>query len=141
MRSLGDPEGISYNFDGSIGNTIQAHRIIQYFQDEKSAETANKLVDALYRRFFEEARHPAADETLLEACVEAGIDKEEAEKVINDKEKGLRPVKEKIRSVGMDVDAVPVVSIEGRRRDLTLTGAKEVKDYVKALETIIKEST
>lgn len=140
MKSLGEPEDISYNFGGFTGNTLQAHRIIQYFQEEKGAETANKLVDALYRRFFEEARHPAADDTLLESCIEAGIEKTEAEEVISDKEKGLRTVKERIRSVGMDVDAVPVVSIEGKRRDLTLTGAKEAKDYVKALQTIIKES-
>lgn len=140
MRSLGDTEGISYNFDGLTGNTLQAHRIIQYFQEAKGAYTANKLVDALYRRFFEESRHPAADDTLLEACIEAGIEKAEAEEVISDKEKGLRSAKDRIRTVSMDVEAVPMVSFEGKRRDVTLTGAKEVKSYVKALETIIKES-
>lgn len=30
----------------------------------------------------------------------------------------------------MDVDAVRVVIVEGKSRDITLTGAKEVKDYV-----------
>ncbi|CAM1500693.1 Fc.00g098550.m01.CDS01 [Cosmosporella sp. VM-42] len=141
MRSLGEPEGITFNFDGTMGNTLHAHRVIQYFQDEKGAETANRLVDALYRRYFQEARHPAADETLIEACVEAGIGEDEAREVVEDRARGERQAKEKIRSMGMDIDAVPVVVVEGRRRDVTLTGAKEVEQYVKALETIIKEST
>jgi predicted DsbA family dithiol-disulfide isomerase len=41
----------------------------------------------------------------------------------------------------MDIDAVPTVVIEGRRRDLTLTGLKEVSEYIKAMETISKESS
>jgi predicted DsbA family dithiol-disulfide isomerase len=38
------------------------------------------------------------------------------------------------------VDAVPHIVFEGRKRDITLTGAKEVDEYVKALELIFKES-
>lgn len=97
-------------------------------------------MESLYRRYFEEAKHPSADETLVEACVEAGIGEEEAKKVVGDKEMGLRDVKARLREVAMDVDAVPQVVVEGKRRDITLTGAKEVKDYVKAFETVIKES-
>jgi predicted DsbA family dithiol-disulfide isomerase len=37
------------------------------------------------------------------------------------------------------VDAVPYIVIEGRRRDITLQGAKEVDEYIRALERIMKE--
>lgn len=143
MASLITPLGLTPRFDGDMGNTLHAHRVIQHFQEEKGPETANALVDALYKRYFTEARHPAADDTLVESCVEAGIDEEEAKKVVagNNKETGLRSVKEKLRTVAMDVDAVPIVTVEGKRRDITLQGAKEVADYVKALETVAKEST
>lgn len=141
MSSLAEPLGAKLNFDGQMGNTLHAHRVIQYFQEEKGNETANRLVDALYKRYFEEAKHPAAEDTLLEACLEAGIDEVEAKEVVGDQDKGARDVKLKLRTVGMDVDAVPVITVEGRRRDITLTGAKEVSEYVKALETVIKDST
>lgn len=39
------------------------------------------------------------------------------------------------------IDAVPHIMIEGKRRDVTLEGAKEVEEYVKALQQIIKESS
>ena len=135
------PYGITLSFSGDIGNTLPAHRVIQYFQGSKGEETAGKILDGMYRRYHCEAKHPAGDEALIEACVEAGIPEEEAKDVVGDKDKGLRDVEQEIRSVGMDVDAVPVVVVEGKRRDITLTGAKEVDAYVKALETVIKESS
>jgi len=41
---------------------------------------------------------------------------------------------------GNGVDAVPYVVIEGKKRDFTLEGAKEVAEYVKVLEQVAKES-
>jgi predicted DsbA family dithiol-disulfide isomerase len=38
------------------------------------------------------------------------------------------------------VDSVPYIVMERKRRDVTLVGAKEVEEYVKALEQIVKES-
>jgi predicted DsbA family dithiol-disulfide isomerase len=69
------------------------------------------------------------------------VPEDETKALVADRERGARQVKGQIRTVGMDVDAVPTTVIEGRRRDLTLVGLKEVAEYVKALQTIIKEST
>ncbi len=41
---------------------------------------------------------------------------------------------------GNGIDSVPYVVVEGKRRDFTLQGAKEVEEYVKALEQVVKES-
>ena len=41
---------------------------------------------------------------------------------------------------GNGVDSVPYVVLEGKRRDLTLVGAKEVEEYVKEFEKLAKES-
>lgn len=134
------------NFGGRMGNTLHAHRVIQHFQDAEhggggSDARTNRLVEALYAAYFTRAQHPAADETLVAACVEAGVAEDEAREVVADRERGLRQVRDRLRMNGEDVDAVPVVMVEGKRRDLTLTGAKEVADYVKALQTIVKESS
>ena len=61
MAALMAPLGVTPRFDGQMGNTLHAHRVIQYFQEEKGAETANALVDALYKRYFTQSMHPAAD--------------------------------------------------------------------------------
>jgi len=96
---------------------------------------------SLYSQYFENEAHPSSPETLLKATTAAGIEEEDAKKVIGDEELGLREVKAAIREqVSNGVDSVPVVVLEGRRRDFEFAGAREVGDYVKGLESVIKES-
>ena len=141
MASYGKSVGIEFKSGGKIANTLPAHSVIQQVQTAHGPETAGRLVNALYKRFFEEAAHPSSDETLVAACVEAGVDESEARRLVGDKDENLRDVKAAIQEQRMNgIDSVPTVMIEGRRRDITLVGAKEVAEYVKALTTIAKES-
>lgn len=99
------------------------------------------LLLALYSQYFEQEKHPSSADTLLRAAADADIPESEAKAVIEDESEGLMDVKMLIREqVGNGIDAVPHVVIEGRRRDLTLEGAREVDEYVKSLERVIKEN-
>ncbi len=40
----------------------------------------------------------------------------------------------------LGIDSVPYITVEGKRRDFTLVGAKEVEEYEKILAQIVKES-
>ena len=96
---------------------------------------------ALYSQYFENEKHPSADETLLKATSDAGIPESEAKPFIEDKNDGMMDVKNMVRQqAGNGVDAVPTIMFEGKRRDITLVGAKEVEEYEKALKQIVKES-
>ncbi|KAL7917556.1 hypothetical protein ACQKWADRAFT_324556 [Trichoderma austrokoningii] len=140
LRRRGEPVGINFRFDGAMGNTLHAHRVIQYLQQSKGSDTANKLIDALYTQYFEQGLHPSEDDVLIAACVEAGVSEEEAKQVVLDKELGLVEAQTRLNEVRRDIDGVPVVTFEGKKRDITLTGAKEVEEYLKAMERIAKES-
>lgn len=95
---------------------------------------------ALYSQYFENEKHPSSLETLLTATTAADIPEADAKAFIEDEYEGLQDVKMLIREqAGNGVDAVPHVVIEGKRRDITLTGAKEVEEYLKALERVMKE--
>lgn len=174
MASYGEPMGVKFSWDGTIANTLHAHRVVQWFQgaspdikpgddeedlfeskeDMQAAQqrfaaygplVASKIINALYRMYFEEGRHPSSAETLIKACVEASVPEGEARQVVEGGDgqqqlPGLAQVKRKIQMSKADgVDSVPTVVFEGRRRDLTLTGAKEVHEYEKALAQIVKE--
>jgi len=141
MTAYGVSAGIDYKFGGTVANTMNAHRVIQHFQETKGPETADKLVNSLYRKYFEEEKHPSSTETLLEACREAGIEEKDATAVIEDEYEGLQETKMLIQEqAGNGVDSVPYIIFEGKRRDVTIQGANEVEDYVKALNQIVKES-
>lgn len=142
MTAYGIGEGIDYKFTGTVANTLQAHRVIQHFQESSGAETSDKIVTSLYRQYFEEEQHPSSHATLLKAVTEAGIPESEAKKVIEDEDEGLMETKMLIREqAGNAIDSVPYIVIEGKRRDVTLQGCRDVAEYVKALEQVIKESS
>lgn len=141
MSAYGATAGINFKFGGTVANTLNAHRVIQHFQEAKGPEVANKLVDSLYRLYFEEEKHPSTEETLLEACKKAGIEEKEAKEVIEDEYEGLQETKMLIQEQAANgIDSVPYMIFEGRRRDVTIQGANEVADYVKAMGQIVKES-
>lgn len=141
MANIGAAEGITFSFGGVKANTLPAHRVLQAVRGEKGDEAAWAVLGGLYRRYFEEEANPASSETLEAACLEAGLDSEWVKGLIGDEERGAAEVKRvagRKRSEG--VDSVPHIVLEGMRRDITLVGAREVDEYVKALQTIIKES-
>ncbi|KAK6386167.1 hypothetical protein LTS17_001742 [Exophiala oligosperma] len=141
MTAYGDSAGIKFKFGGTISNTLEAHRVIQYFQEKKGLETADKIINSLYYQFFEDEKSPASDETLLKATADAGIPGDEARAVIEDKSEGLMDVKALIREQASNgIDSIPNVLFEGKKRDFTLVGAKDVEEYEKVLHQIAKES-
>jgi predicted DsbA family dithiol-disulfide isomerase len=77
----------------------------------------------------------------LKALSEAGVDDSEAKTFVEDKDEGMMDTKMAVREqAGNGIDSVPYIIIEGKRRDITLVGAKEVVEYEKALAQIVKES-
>lgn len=47
MGAYGKDSGIDFKFGGTVANTLDAHRVIQHFQEEKGEEVAGKLVDCM----------------------------------------------------------------------------------------------
>lgn len=141
MSALGADVGLHLSFAGTISNTLPAHRVLRAVQDAAGPDVASVLVAGLFRRYFEEGCDPASHSTLVAACVEAGIGEPEARALVEDEDWGLAETKKLIKQQEMNgVEAVPHVVVEGRRRDITIVGTKTVCEYVKILETVIKES-
>lgn len=145
MTAYGASAGIKYKFGGTVANTLHAHRLVQHFQSHSSDsghEIADKLITSLYRQYFEEEKHPSSHETLMQACKEAGIEEEAARKVVEDESVGMEEVTEAFQEQKFNhIDSVPFIVVEGKRRDFTYQGAKEVEEYVKGLLQVVKEST
>ena len=142
MGAYGTAEGINFKFGGTVANTLHAHRLIQHYQEQKGPETADKIVNSLYRQYFEEEKHPSSDETLLRAATDAGINESDAKAFIENKREGLQDTKVAIiDQMGGQVDSVPRVRIEGKRRDFKIEGAKEVDEFKAVLEKVIKEAS
>jgi predicted DsbA family dithiol-disulfide isomerase len=142
MTALGRGEGIEFEFEnGEVANTLHAHRVLGVLQERWGSAVALRALESLYVAYFEKGQHPSSEETLMEACVAAGVGKEEARELVGSEE-GKVETERKIREVSGDgVDSVPWVVFEGRKRDFTLVGAKEVGEYLKVMEQVVKEAS
>ena len=97
MSAYGVSVGIDFKFHGTVANTLSAHRLIQHFQEEIGAETTDKIVNSLYKQYFEEEAHPAARSTLLKAALDGGVELSEAEAFVGDEYEALAETRLLIR--------------------------------------------
>lgn len=51
MSSYGTEVGITFDFHGTVANTLDAHRLIQHYQEELGFQTADKIVNCRSSRF------------------------------------------------------------------------------------------
>ena len=49
MSAYGVSAGIEYKFGGKVANTLQAHRVIQHFQEETGPDAADGIVNCEWR--------------------------------------------------------------------------------------------
>ncbi|KZM18490.1 uncharacterized protein EKO05_0007684 [Ascochyta rabiei] len=143
MGALGKDEGVVFDFgEGPFANTFHAHRILQYVQERLGPEAAVKGLESLYQQYFCERAHPSGHDTLITACRAAGLSEHEGRRVVEDESEAAMETKMAIQEqAGNGVDSVPYIVFEGRRRDFTLIGAKDVNEYVKMLEQVAKEAS
>lgn len=47
MSAYGSDVGIDFKFSGLIANTLDAHRLIQHYQEQMQPETADKIVNCM----------------------------------------------------------------------------------------------
>ncbi|CAK7201852.1 hypothetical protein SEUCBS139899_004567 [Sporothrix eucalyptigena] len=73
MRQMGIAEGINFTQEGKVGNTRDAHRLIQLAKTQ-GAEREDAVVNSLFRSYFEEGGDVTSHDDLVKAAERGGID-------------------------------------------------------------------
>lgn len=126
--AVGQAESIHFAFDRieRTPNTLDAHRLI-WLADKEGVQGA--VVEALFRAYFTEGWDISNRRTLIDVAVEAGLDRDKAEAVLNGDE-GMDAIKEaheQARRVG--VEGVPFFIVNGK---VTLAGAQPPDAFLEA---------
>jgi predicted DsbA family dithiol-disulfide isomerase len=81
LNALGAEEGIAFAFDkiARAPNTLDAHRLIRW---ASVAGAQDKIVDRLFRLYFEEGRDIGDRDLLIETAGECGMDKDVVAKLL-----------------------------------------------------------
>jgi predicted DsbA family dithiol-disulfide isomerase len=120
LIAVGETEGIHFAFDRieRTPNTFDAHRLIWLANQQ---DTQDAVVEALFRAYFTEGRDISIRQTLIDVVVEARLDRQRAESVLNSDE-GMSAIKaadDEVRR--FRVDGVPFFIVNGEN---TLAGAQ-----------------
>ena len=128
MNAVGETEGIHFALDQieRTPNTLDAHRLI-WLADKHGVQDA--VVEALFRGYFTGGRDISTRQTLIDVVADAGLDRDQAEGVLN-RGKGMEAIKEaEILSRQFRVDGVPFFIINGK---ITLSGAQQPEAFLAA---------
>jgi predicted DsbA family dithiol-disulfide isomerase len=129
---VGKAEGIDFAFDKieRTPNTLDAHRLI-WLADKEGVQDA--VVEALFRAYFTKGRDISNRQTLLDVVAEAGLDRGNAEGVLNGGD-GLEAIKEAEElSRRFRVEGVPFFIVNGK---VTLSGAQQPDLFLEAFRQV-----
>lgn len=132
LASMGRPEGICFSMKGKLGNTRDAHRLVQLARakddaSSSSADYQDKLMTGMMRRYFEEGGDITSHALLLDAAEEAGIDRSEAKAWLEGGKGGEVVDKEVQWAYARGIQGVPHFIINGRYE---ISGAQDVEGFL-----------
>ena len=131
--AVGETEGIHFAFDRMerTPNTVDAHRLI-WLADQQGCQDA--IVEALFRGYFTEGRDISNRQKLIDVVVEAGVDRQRAETMLNSDD-GMDAIK---NAEGLSrrhrVDGVPFFIINN---EIALSGAQQPEAFLEAFRMAV----
>ncbi|KAL2218294.1 putative thioredoxin [Thermoascus aurantiacus ATCC 26904] len=152
LAAVGAEEGIAFRFGGRTGRTRDSHRLIWWAgkkqqeqqqqgtqaaagaEEEKTLQT--KVVEALFRAYFEEEKNITDRAVLVDAAVHAGLDKDEVEKMLESDEGGKEVDEEAAQATRRFVTGVPNFTIQGK---YVVEGADDPSAFLEVFEKVEQE--
>lgn len=125
--AVGKQVGIHFDFDRMerTPNTSDAHRLI-WLADKTGIQDA--VVEALFLAYFTDGRDISNQQTLIDVVAEAGVDRNQAEAMLNSNEDLIAIKKQEWR---FQVEGVPFFIVNGQ---ITLSGAQSSDAFLAAFE-------
>jgi predicted DsbA family dithiol-disulfide isomerase len=135
MTGLGREEGIAFAFDrqARTPNTRQAHRLIAH---ASSVSVGARVVEALFRAYFEEGKDIDDEQVLLDLAEACGIDREAAKAALHDEDTETFVVGAERRAAELGINGVPFFIVDGK---WTISGAQPTAAWVEALQQTVAE--
>lgn len=132
LGAVGKEVGINFSFDGKTGNTRDSHRLIQLGKT-KSPQMETRVVEELFKAYFEDEKDITSHDVLREAGIKAGLDESEVRDWLGT-EKGGKEVDKEVRQAQMgSISGVPNFTIQGKYE---IGGAQDPAAFVSIFERI-----
>ena len=128
--------GLEYHFDKAIiSNSLNAHRIIQL---AKTKNVGEEMEEIFFKAYFTDGRDLNNDLTLIELALQAGLNSEEVQEVLQNE--GLF-----LKEVNADIDEAREIGVQGVPffvfdRKYAVSGAQPVETFVQTITEVQNNS-
>jgi predicted DsbA family dithiol-disulfide isomerase len=137
VHSAGAAVGLDIKFGGKTGSSRDSHRLIWFAGIKSGPEMQWRLVDGIFRAYFEEEMDVTEVEGLVRVAVKAGLDDSEIREVLmSGEDVGGQECDEEVRRAREDgVTGVPRFTINER---FEVEGAQEELAFVRLFERVVR---
>ncbi|KAK4447728.1 DSBA-like thioredoxin domain-containing protein [Podospora aff. communis PSN243] len=126
LLAIGEAEGINFAARGKIGNTRDAHRLVQLAKTKSNALESNVITE-LFRSHIEEGGDITSHDMLIAAGEKAGLDRSETKKWLEDGKGGAEVDREVEEAYSRGVSGVPNFTINDQYE---VSGAQDPETFV-----------
>lgn len=135
LSQIGHDVGINFKYGGNTGNTRDSHRLVQLGRS-KSPAMQTKIIEQLFRAYFEEEKDITSHAVLLEAGKKAGVEEAEVQKLLESDEMGDVVDREVAQAQMRFISGVPHFVIQNKYE---VGGAQEPDTFVEIFEDLAAE--
>lgn len=132
LAGVGKEVGVNFSFGGKTGNTRDSHRLIQLGK-LKGPEVQTKVVEELFKSYFENEGDITSHEMLQAAGVKAGLDAIDVKEWLNSDKGGPQVDREVLEAQMRGISGVPNFVMQGKYE---IGGAQDAENFVKVFERI-----
>ncbi|KAK4154302.1 DSBA-like thioredoxin domain-containing protein [Chaetomidium leptoderma] len=136
LKTLGEAEGIKFSFQGKIGNTRDAHRLVQLAKT-KSTGSEDRLISTLFKSHFEEDADITSQDVLAAIGEKAGLERSEVEDWLSQGKGGQEVDREVQEAYSKGIQGVPHFTVNGRYQ---VEGAQDTQKFLELFARAKKSS-
>lgn len=137
MIQTGLSVGIRFSYGGCTGNTFDSHRLIWKAREEGGSELQDKVVESLFKAYFEEEQSMGETGVLVECAKRAGMDESGVREFLEDTNSpGTKEVQKELDGYrgNYQVSGVPFFVFNGK---YTMSGAQPATDILSVFKRLI----
>jgi len=135
LGQAGAADGISFKWGGKTGPTRDSHRLVQLGK-KKSPQVQTRIIEELFAAYFENEKDITSQDVLIEAAVNAGLEKGEVKSWLENGSGGPEVDSEVQDAYEEGISGVPNFKINDK---FEVSGAQEPAAFLQLFERLKKQ--